>query len=86
MPVSQMVASAPAFTTACLLICNTIWSTAFIHGEADVTVMVRITEPFRISAALGVYIASSIAAFANEPVPLLVQRMAAAFVAVAISV
>ena len=86
MPVSQMVASAPAFTTACLLMCNTIWSTALIHGEADVTVMVRITEPFRISAVLGVYTASSIVASANEPVPLLVQSIAVPFVAVAISV
>ena len=53
-PLSQMVASTPAFTVACGLMVSTIWSTSPTHGTAEVTVMVRMTDPFRISALLGV--------------------------------
>ena len=52
--VSQIVASAPAFTSASREMVSTIASETAAQGEAALTDMVRVTVPFKMSDALGV--------------------------------
>ena len=77
-PVSQMVASEPALTTAWRLMLSTMASEAVVQGKADVAVMVRVTLPAVMSAALGVYTGFRRVVSLNVPLPLLVQRYAKA--------
>ena len=42
---SQIVASAPAVTIACLENVRTIWSVTFTQGAIEVAVMLRVTLP-----------------------------------------
>ena len=68
-PLSQIVASVPAFTIACLLIVNTMASVELTHGEADCPVRVKVTEPAVMSAAPGVYTGCNRVASSKAPVP-----------------
>ena len=75
--------SDPAFTMAWRLMVSTIASLIETHGAAGVTVRVRVTEPFSLSAALGVYTGFRVAELLKEPVPEVDHRSDKALVEVA---
>jgi hypothetical protein len=52
--VSQMVASVPAFTRACLEMLRVMVSVTVVQGEALAAARVRVTDPAAISARPGV--------------------------------
>jgi hypothetical protein len=70
----QMVAFEPAVTTPAGLIVNVIELVAATHGPAgSLDVIVKLTVPAAISAALGVYTADKDVLLLNVPLPLVVH-------------
>ena len=71
---AHIVASGPAYATDVLTIVNTMASIiVLVHGGKLKAVSVRVTDPFAMSVALGVYVGLSVVVLIKLPVPELVH-------------